>query len=80
MRKTDEMKSQETWNLVKTGLLKKTGGMLMPAQKMDAYETLIDRKKKERKQSIIWLQNVKCLHKSITTYDNMIELVQLFIR
>ena len=30
---------------------------------------------RERKQSVTWLQNVKCLHKSSITYGNMIELL-----
>ena len=30
---------------------------------------------KESKQSVMWLQNVKCLHKNSTAYGNMIELV-----
>ena len=31
----------------------------------------VDCAEKERKQSVMWLQNIKCLHKSSTTYGNV---------
>ena len=34
-----------------------------------------DHADKERKQSVMWLRNVKCLHKSSNTDGNMTELV-----
>ena len=34
---------------------------------------------KERKQSVMWLQNVKYFLKNSTAYGYMIELVQLFL-
>ena len=53
--------------------------MLMPALKMAAERTPVDCVEKERKQSIIWLNNVKYLHKSIATFSDMTELVLFFI-
>ena len=57
---------------------KETEEMLMSALKMVAERTLVDCVEKERKQSIMWLNNVKYLHKSITTFSDMIELVLFF--
>ena len=60
---------------------RKTEGMLMAVQNQakGVSYPFVDCTKKERKQSAMWLENVKCLHKSITTYGDMIKLVLLFI-
>ena len=67
MSKKDKVRSQETWNWLKTALLKKeTEGMLMDAQD-EALRTNIVRRKR-----VMWLQNVESLHTSSTAYGGII--------
>ena len=81
-----------TWNLLKTGTLKnETEGTLMAAQdqvprtnnlkrKVDrVFHPHVDCVEKERKQSVLCLLKIKCLHRGKTAYGGMKELVWLFI-
>ena len=78
MRKTDELRSQEAWNWLKIVLLRKKRRNAKSTNSVS--HPYVGCAEKERKHlvmwlSVMWLKNVRCLHKSSTVYIDMIGLV-----